>query len=571
VKTQQVKKRFKVGLSFPGERRALVADVARQLASQFGEPRVLYDQYHRAEFARPNLDAYLPKLYHDECELIVAFLCQHYSRKDWCGLEWRAIRDLIKDKSFPDERIMLIKLDDMEISRFEGLQSIDGYLDAKQLSPSQITDEILKRVAFLDSDELTSDPEVALLVQYLRGGAHSLERIRNECFHKSDAELRQIIREHPLAFEEVRVKSAGRTLPGMRLTNEAKTKLALGPVAAAPDAAAQPEEIEEDLSPAPALDPVEKALQSSSIDVLATLYALTAAEKNDMIPLDIRDFCDSSPFKYYGFTRTAQALRDLGVFNGQFSGGKVVTVQMPDKINARIEDRLQQVISAVKHRPKKPRDLSAYHSQIKAYFRGSEGNAASEQELETDKTLVCTIGFTYLPDSPVNHGWKLHTLPGEDNLPRFEVAHPAPREGCVAVRPTGRYALDYGLHPAERVCGFVEFSWKPVDEEAVLYVYLSLRSADSRTEGKKWLAYRVGPDSQNKDPRNNREWEIQNPGSPLENGWVKFTLDIAENVRSTWGSQGWIYGELVRLRIRGGLELSPIKLLRKTSAKKNSS
>ena len=59
----QQKKRFKVGLSFPGEKRASAAQVATELAQQFGEPRILYDKYHSAELARPGLDAYLPKLY----------------------------------------------------------------------------------------------------------------------------------------------------------------------------------------------------------------------------------------------------------------------------------------------------------------------------------------------------------------------------------------------------------------------------------------------------------------------------------------------------------------------------
>jgi hypothetical protein len=35
---------------------------ADHLASAFGKERVLYDNYHAAEFRRPNLDVYLPEL-----------------------------------------------------------------------------------------------------------------------------------------------------------------------------------------------------------------------------------------------------------------------------------------------------------------------------------------------------------------------------------------------------------------------------------------------------------------------------------------------------------------------------
>ena len=73
LRTQE--KRFKVALSFPGERRGFVEKVASLLASCIGKERVLYDKYYEAEFARPNLDTYLLNLYHDESELIAVFLC----------------------------------------------------------------------------------------------------------------------------------------------------------------------------------------------------------------------------------------------------------------------------------------------------------------------------------------------------------------------------------------------------------------------------------------------------------------------------------------------------------------
>ena len=66
-------KRFAVALSLPGERRAVVAQVAELLAAKFGPARVLYDKFHEAEFARPDLDVYLPTLYRTESELIVLF------------------------------------------------------------------------------------------------------------------------------------------------------------------------------------------------------------------------------------------------------------------------------------------------------------------------------------------------------------------------------------------------------------------------------------------------------------------------------------------------------------------
>ena len=74
--------RFLVALSFPGEKRALVASIAHLLADRLTRHRMLYDAFYEAEFARPNLDTYLQRLYHKESSLVVVFLCSDYARKE---------------------------------------------------------------------------------------------------------------------------------------------------------------------------------------------------------------------------------------------------------------------------------------------------------------------------------------------------------------------------------------------------------------------------------------------------------------------------------------------------------
>jgi hypothetical protein len=140
-------RRFSVALSFPGERRGFVEQVASVLANHFGRERVLYDKYHEAEFAQPNLDTHLQHLYHDESDLIVVFLCAEYNEKEWCGLEWRAIRDLIKKRQ--SSRIMLLRFDNAEVP---GLFSTDGYAPIGQRSPQEIVELIQKRVQLPVSD-----------------------------------------------------------------------------------------------------------------------------------------------------------------------------------------------------------------------------------------------------------------------------------------------------------------------------------------------------------------------------------------------------------------------------------
>ncbi len=56
------RKRFQIALSFPGEHRDFVEQVAAVLAEKTGRDRVLYDRYYEAEIARPDLDTDLQDL-----------------------------------------------------------------------------------------------------------------------------------------------------------------------------------------------------------------------------------------------------------------------------------------------------------------------------------------------------------------------------------------------------------------------------------------------------------------------------------------------------------------------------
>ncbi|TAN53869.1 MAG: TIR domain-containing protein [Methylococcaceae bacterium] len=134
-------RRFRVALSFPGEHRAYVAQIADCLAQQLGRRQVFYDRWYEVELAKPNLDLHLQAIYHDQADLVVVFLCKEYNQKQWCGLEWRALRDLIKRRE--DALLLPIRLDDADIP---GLLSIDGYVDAQGRPAEEIAALILQRL-----------------------------------------------------------------------------------------------------------------------------------------------------------------------------------------------------------------------------------------------------------------------------------------------------------------------------------------------------------------------------------------------------------------------------------------
>jgi Subtilase family/TIR domain len=135
-------KRFAVAVSYPGERRDYVKKVIWALRDlEMPREKIFYDRFHEAELVGPNLDSRLQRIYHDDSELIVIFISAEYEQKDWCGLEWRAIRDIIKRRQ--DADVMPLRFDDTDVP---GLFSIDGYIDLRKRDPEQVADLINDRL-----------------------------------------------------------------------------------------------------------------------------------------------------------------------------------------------------------------------------------------------------------------------------------------------------------------------------------------------------------------------------------------------------------------------------------------
>jgi hypothetical protein len=137
---------FDVSFSFPGERRKFVSSIADIIRKKLNKDKLFYDHDYQSQLARPNIDSLLQKIYRNNSKLIVVFLSSEYSKKEWCGLEWRAIRDIIKSKE--DDKIMFVKFDNTEI---DGLFSIDGYIDANHYTEKQIAKFILERIQLLNT------------------------------------------------------------------------------------------------------------------------------------------------------------------------------------------------------------------------------------------------------------------------------------------------------------------------------------------------------------------------------------------------------------------------------------
>ena len=180
-------KRFLIAFSFAGEKRDYVAQVAAILAKRFGELAILYDKYHEAEFARRNLGIYLPELYHKQSDLVVMVVCPDYNVKQWTGLEWAAIHDLLSKRN--DDEVMLCRFGQAMVT---GLYSTAGFIELDHKTPEQTASLILERLV-LNEGKLkdydtagtaggserprTSIPNNLPRLQYFFGREKELQRI----------------------------------------------------------------------------------------------------------------------------------------------------------------------------------------------------------------------------------------------------------------------------------------------------------------------------------------------------------------------------------------------------------
>jgi len=136
---------FEVALSFPGEVRAYVEAVDRYLTETVGLDACFYDKRYPAQLARPSLDTFLQDIYR-RSKFIVAFICADYDKKEWCDVEFRVIRDIIKSRAV--ERVMYVRMDHAPVA---GVMSIDGYVDGREYDPAQIAAMVWERIRLLSN------------------------------------------------------------------------------------------------------------------------------------------------------------------------------------------------------------------------------------------------------------------------------------------------------------------------------------------------------------------------------------------------------------------------------------
>lgn len=135
---------FDAALSFPGEVRPFIEKIVEELEKNIGPNSYFYDNNYVSQLARPSLDTLLQDIYRNRSKLVVVFLCADYQRKEWCGIEFRAIKEIIMERD--NKKIMFVKMDDGVV---DGIFKTDGYIDGRKFQPKDVARFIQERIALL--------------------------------------------------------------------------------------------------------------------------------------------------------------------------------------------------------------------------------------------------------------------------------------------------------------------------------------------------------------------------------------------------------------------------------------
>jgi hypothetical protein len=155
----QPHRRFAIALSFPEEHRHYVQRVAEALLVGLGgeqaRSRIFYDKWHEAEIIGYGANRKMQYVYAKESELIVPFYCTDYLKKNWCGVELRAIESILHDQEF--DRVLPFRFDMVEIpGSFK--TDIFPVVTERGWSPEKVASLILARSNKLAACGISREP-----------------------------------------------------------------------------------------------------------------------------------------------------------------------------------------------------------------------------------------------------------------------------------------------------------------------------------------------------------------------------------------------------------------------------
>lgn len=130
---------YDIGLSFAGEERSYVEQVADEL-TKIGI-KVFYDNYETFDLWGKDLYQHLNDVYRNKCKYCIIFISKNYAKKLWTRHELKAAQ--AKAFTENEEYILPIRFDETELP---GINPQTGYLIFKDYTPYQIAEMASKKL-----------------------------------------------------------------------------------------------------------------------------------------------------------------------------------------------------------------------------------------------------------------------------------------------------------------------------------------------------------------------------------------------------------------------------------------
>jgi hypothetical protein len=184
---------------------------------------------------------------------------------------------------------------------------------------------------------------------------------------------------------------------------------------------------------------------------------------------------------------------------------------------------------------------------------------------------VFTLDFKYLPQSPLDHGWKQEY--NADGEAEYGSDLDIPESLRIKILKS-EVAIEYNLPPHAALADHIEFAAKYTNS-TMIFTRLMVASKDGRVQKQVDVKYYYGDlravrTSPNPNPgRDAEKWlpeqTIYWPAELLSGGRLAFNIDLREAIKLSLGEQGWMFRSIQGVRLRSNLSISPIVFGKSTS------
>jgi len=130
---------YQIGLSFAGEERKFVEEVAEHLRNN--GIKVFYDNYEKIDLWGKDLYHHLNEVYKSKCEYCIIFISENYAKKLWTNHELKSAQA----RAFKENReyILPVRFDE---TKLPGLNDTVGYISIKNETPISIAELAIKKL-----------------------------------------------------------------------------------------------------------------------------------------------------------------------------------------------------------------------------------------------------------------------------------------------------------------------------------------------------------------------------------------------------------------------------------------